>query len=450
MFAGYRNQDDLTRQVLIKHDEYICYRTGDLGRLDMNNRQIEYLGRRDYQVKIRGQRIELDEIEHTIMRCSPNISNCLVIKITNSSVDHLVAYIESNDQKYSTNDSDIRKFCMENLSPFMVPSFFIILDKFPLSQSGKIDRTRLPSPNIINIPKEQNITTSLMEQQLCSIVTQAFDISSSSLLDINATFAQLGGTSLGIVKILALIRQQKLVGSYPVDISILLDNPSVRQVAQALESLRSSHEQILNGQSLLENQYEKDKTMIHEYKTVNRSLLIETLGIMILIYVFVLPIYLALRISLILAPLIHLLSYILFKKLLELPLTDKWYLVYSSVYYRWWFLQRLWKLNSLWHRLLVGTSLYNTYLRLCSARIGLNVELRSILIDCPDLINIGENSFVGEDVVFSSIEYRDDNMFRLNSIQIGDYCSIGARSVLHSRVHINNQVIVKPLTSICK
>jgi hypothetical protein len=193
-----------------------------------------------------------------------------------------------------------------------------------------------------------------------------------------------------------------------------------------------------------------EKTTTHEYKTTSRSLLVETLGIIVLIYVFALPIYFALRISLILAPVLHLLSYILLKKLIELPSTDEWHLVYSSVYYRWWFLQRLWKLNTPWHQMLLATSLYNTYLRLSGARIGANVHLRSSLIDWPDLIDIGENSFVGEDVVLSSVEYRHDNMFKLNSIRIGAHCSIGARSVLHSRVHIGDQVTVKPLTSICK
>ena len=448
MFAGYRNRDDLTREVLIEHDGYLCYRTGDLGRLDTNNGQIEYLGRRDFQVKIRGQRIELDEIENTIMRCSPNISNCLVLKVTNASVDHLIAYIESTDEIYSTDDSDLRKFCNENLSPFMVPSFFIILDKFPLSQSGKIDRKRLPSPNIMDISKEQNVaSSSLMERQLCSIVAQAFDVSDSSLVNVNATFAQLGATSLGVVKVLSLIRQQKLAGSYPVDISILLGNPSVRQVAQMLESLCSSNETNTNGKV---DHHESQKVTTHKYTTASRSLLIETLGIIILIYLFVLPIYLALRIRLILAPMLHLLSYILLKKLLELPSTDEWHSVYSSVYYQWWFLQRLWKLNALWHHMFLGTSLYNSYLRLCGARIGVNVQLRTTLIDCPHLIDIDENSFIGEDVVFSSMEYRDGNMFRLNSIRIDTHCSIGARSVLYSRAHIGNHVTVKPVTSICK
>ena len=434
VFAGYRNQDELTRKVLIEHDGYLCYRTGDVGRLNINNGQIEYLGRRDHQIKIRGQRIELDEIENTIMRYSPQISNCLVVKVTDASIDRLVAYIENN----SLNENDIRKYCTSNLSPFMVPSFFMIIDKFPLNQSGKIDRLRLPLPNVNIISEEEHLPSSVMEHQLCSMITKAFEISQESLKNVNATFNQLGATSLGIVKLLELIRQENLSGSYPVDISILLDNPSIRQVAQTLELFRSSDQPELNA------------TINDQYKTVQRSFIIETVGIIGLIYIFALPIYFALRTSLILAPLLHLFVYILFKNFLPLPTTNEWHLIYSSSYYRWWFLQRLWKLNTLWHQMLIGTSLYNIYLRLCGAKIGVHVQLRTSVIDCPDLIDIGEDSFVGEEVVFNSMEYRNDNMFRLNSIQIGEHCSIGARSVLHSRVNIDNHVIVKPLTYIGK
>ncbi len=109
----------------------------------------------------------------------------------------------------------------------MILSFFIIIDKFPFNQSGKIDRSRLSLPNLNIISKEENLPSSLTEHQLYSIITKAFEISHQSLKDVNATFNQLGATSLGIVKLLELIRQENLSGSYPVDISILLDNPSI-------------------------------------------------------------------------------------------------------------------------------------------------------------------------------------------------------------------------------
>lgn len=179
-------------------------------------------------------------------------------------------------------------------------------------------------------------------------------------------------------------------------------------------------------------------------------MLIETLGILLLVYIFVMPIYLAFRFSLILAPILHLLAYIVFKRLFILPSLNESYFIYSLAYYRWWFLQRIWKLNDPWHRILQGTSLYNIYLRLCGAQIGVNVQLRTSLIDQPDLVDIGDNSFVAEDVVLSSMTYESDKTFRLTSVHIGARCKIGARSVLHSEVHIKDRVSVKPLTAISK
>ncbi|CAF3967375.1 unnamed protein product, partial [Rotaria sp. Silwood1] len=74
VFAGYTDEL-LTHQVLIDIDGKLCYRTGDLGRLNIESGQIEFKGRRDYQVKLRGQRIELDEIEQCILRASSTITN---------------------------------------------------------------------------------------------------------------------------------------------------------------------------------------------------------------------------------------------------------------------------------------------------------------------------------------------------------------------------------------
>ena len=162
------------------------------------------------------------------------------------------------------------------------------------------------------------------------------------------------------------------------------------------------------------------------------------------------PIYLALRFCLILTPMLHLLAYVMFKQLLMLPSLHESYQIYSLVYCRWWFLQRLWKLNDPWHRMLHGTSLYNIYVRLCGARIGANVHLQTNLIDLPELIDIGDNSFIGEDVVLSSMAHSAQTTFRFTPVHIGARCRIGARTVLHSQVHIEDRVVVKPLSAISK
>jgi len=248
VFAGYRNREDLNQKVLIKYDGLMCYRTGDFGRLNPKSGQLEFLGRFDHQIKLRGQRIELDEIELVILRSNSYISNCLITEVTNHSNDYLVAYIERNPN-YSINESEIRIFCQEHLSSFMVPSFFIILDKFPLLPSGKIDRHRLPKPDFMNISKNNEqlyIQLTSTEQKLCNIFKDALAISSSSL-NIEATFTELGATSLNIVKVLGLIRQQQVIGCHPVDLKILFDNPSIRQLAKKFDSLLTTHQTIDKG-----------------------------------------------------------------------------------------------------------------------------------------------------------------------------------------------------------
>jgi hypothetical protein len=131
----------------------------------------------------------------------------------------------------------------------MVPSYFIVLDQFPLNHSGKVDRARLPHPTVSSTSKDQNEILSPLEHKLCSIFSLAFGLSDPSLLNVGTTFAELGATSLGIIKALGLIRRQQLNGSHPVDISTLLANPSVRLLAQALNS-SFSHDDILTKGNL--------------------------------------------------------------------------------------------------------------------------------------------------------------------------------------------------------
>lgn len=450
VFIGYRNQNELTRQVVVNYKGSRCYRTGDFGRLNVQSGQLEFLGRRDHQIKIRGQRIELDGIEQVILHFDPKISNCLVVKGSIVSDEHLVAYLQCTDSQYSINENDLRTYCQQHLTSFMVPSFFIVLNEFPLNHSGKIDRARLPQPVVSSTMTNENQTLSSLEHELCSVFAVAFDLPDPSMLNVQATFAELGATSLGIIKALGLIRRQQLNGSHPIDINTLLANPSVRLLAKALES--SFPQNDASSKSTLTRDFpyfaESRADQYSSDEELSRSLFIETLSVLLLICVFTVPIYLGLRFCLLLTPLLHLLAYVMFKQWLMLPTLNESYQTYSLAYYRWWFLQRLWKLNDPWHRILHGTSLYNIFLRLCGARIGTNVHLRTSLIDLPELIDIGDNSFIAEDVVLSSMAHTSQTTFRFTPVHIGARCRIGARSVLHSHVHIEDRCVAKSLSSI--
>jgi tyrocidine synthetase-3 len=127
--------------MFVTIDKHVYLKTGDLARYNARG-ELVHAGRIDFQIKIRGQRVETSEIENKILNWSPSkISNCLVTKASHND-DLLVAYIVSNESKIDIEE--IREYCNKYLRQYMVPSIFIVLEQLPLNANGKIDRKRLP------------------------------------------------------------------------------------------------------------------------------------------------------------------------------------------------------------------------------------------------------------------------------------------------------------------
>lgn len=146
---GYRNQPDLTRTKFIAHPLREAagarlYRTGDLGRF-LPNGDIEFLGRIDEQVKFRGFRVELGEIE-AVLRRAPSVWEAAVILREDRPGDkRIVAYIIPEGEPLS--DGALRDHLRKSLPEYMLPSHFVRLASLPLNASGKLDRKRLPAPS---------------------------------------------------------------------------------------------------------------------------------------------------------------------------------------------------------------------------------------------------------------------------------------------------------------
>ncbi|KAF2762359.1 nonribosomal peptide synthetase 7 [Pseudovirgaria hyperparasitica] len=142
---GYRNKSELTRTKFIHNPfhEGLMYRSGDLARYDDQFR-ITVVGRADGQVKIRGHRIELGDIEATLSE-HPMISDVVVV----SKDERLIAYYIANSSgrnQTSKLDSMLRSWLTERLPVYSVPAFFVVLDAFPMTLNNKVDRNSLPDP----------------------------------------------------------------------------------------------------------------------------------------------------------------------------------------------------------------------------------------------------------------------------------------------------------------
>jgi acyl carrier protein len=205
---GYLNRPELTAEKFVPHPFGVdagarLYKTGDLARY-LADGNIEFLGRADHQVKLRGFRIELDEIE-SVLRQHDFVRDSAVITREDDSGDkRLVAYIIAR-QETEGIINELRAYLKERLPEYMVPSAFVLLEKLPLTSSGKLDRAALPDPEVSR-PEIDSLflePRSEVEQKIAAIWREALQLEK---VGVNDSFFDLGGHSLLMVRVHGLLR----------------------------------------------------------------------------------------------------------------------------------------------------------------------------------------------------------------------------------------------------
>jgi hypothetical protein len=228
VFTGYLGRDDLTEKTLIEIYGEIFYRTGDLVRMD-NNGLLHYQGRKDHQIKLHGQRIELGEIERCLLNIS--ISACVVMKWGD---DHLIAYVQTSD----INETQLREHCQSHLPPHMIPSIFIILEKLPLNTNGKIDRKRLPSPNLssstLPLSNELDSPCNQLEERVHAVWCQVLRRDGQQI-STKTSFFCIGGHSLLFIELYHRYQSLFDFDARELSIAALLQQPTIIQHAQLLQ-----------------------------------------------------------------------------------------------------------------------------------------------------------------------------------------------------------------------
>ncbi|MDJ0729381.1 MAG: non-ribosomal peptide synthase/polyketide synthase [Crocosphaera sp.] len=179
------------------------YKTGDLVRYSPDG-NIEYLGRIDNQIKLRGFRIELGEIE-TVLGHHPNVKTALVNLYEDDRENKsLVAYIIPKNEP-QPSPSELRQYLKAKLPEYMIPSFFILLEIFPLTPSGKVDRRALPAPNFDNDNLKEIIAPRNPIEEM--LVQSWGQILNRKQIGIKDDFFELGGHSLLATQLVANLRQ---------------------------------------------------------------------------------------------------------------------------------------------------------------------------------------------------------------------------------------------------
>lgn len=197
---GYLNNKVMTSEKFV-NDPFSqttkMYKTGDLGRI-LPNRVIEYLGRNDRQVKIKGYRIELHEIESKLYK-HPSIKNSAVTVKEDSRGKLMCAYYCAEP---SLTSQDLKEFLQNELPDYMVPSYFIRLEEIPLSTNGKIDYLRLPDPFFERLRKNCIAARNESELALVNLWATVLGISQEEI-SIEDDFFDLGGDSIIAMRLLS-------------------------------------------------------------------------------------------------------------------------------------------------------------------------------------------------------------------------------------------------------
>ncbi|WP_017326782.1 non-ribosomal peptide synthetase [Synechococcus sp. PCC 7336] len=232
---GYLNQPELTTERFIpnlfdRESVSRLYKTGDLARY-LPDGNIEFLGRIDNQVKIRGFRIELGEVEAVLLQL-PNVVDGLVLAREDIPGDkRLVAYVVPTQKQALTLDT-LRNFMKQKLPSYMVPNIFLVLEAFPLTPNGKIDRRALPVPDRCRQNPESTYIAprTPVEQKLAEIWAKVLWLEHE--ISIHDNFFDLGGHSLLSVRLVAEIEQ---VFKQELPVAALFQLSTIAELAPLLE-----------------------------------------------------------------------------------------------------------------------------------------------------------------------------------------------------------------------
>ncbi|PKM50199.1 MAG: hypothetical protein CVV02_12595 [Firmicutes bacterium HGW-Firmicutes-7] len=232
---GYWNMEEKTNEMFVKDfitGEGRVFKSGDLGRL-LPDGSIEYIGRKDFQIKINGNRVEPDEIE-AIISGMVGIRNCVVTVIKKEEdQNYLAAYYVVKD-KMELEVGYIKQMLQNKLPDYMVPTYFIPLKELPLTPNGKIDRCRLPQAYENNSERAFEEPRNDIERILQKIWKEVLGI---ERIGINDSFFELGGHSL---KATSLVSKMHKELNIKIPFKQVFHTPSIKEIASYIKGLEEN------------------------------------------------------------------------------------------------------------------------------------------------------------------------------------------------------------------
>ncbi|TPG69307.1 amino acid adenylation domain-containing protein [Brevibacillus laterosporus] len=242
---GYLNRADLTAEKFVSNriiGQGTLYKTGDLARW-LPDGNIEYLGRLDHQVKIRGYRIELGEIETALLQAASARETAVVARENTYGQQELCAYVVTEEELVV---SKLREALATFMPSYMIPSYFVQLDRLPLTSSGKLDRKALPEPEDCQNARGEYVAPRSETEELLANMWR--DVLGVPQIGIQDHFFELGGDSIKALQISSRLYQY----GFGITVKDLFQYPTIGELSPHVSRIRQSIDQgLVEGEVVL-------------------------------------------------------------------------------------------------------------------------------------------------------------------------------------------------------
>ena len=455
---GYLGRPELTAEKFLPNPwmqqphEARLYRTGDLARIDAQG-QVQCLGRVDDQVKVRGFRVELGEIEAVLSQQQAVGTAAVVLKPV-SEIEQLVAYIVASAGA-QVEVAPLRASLRAALPPYMVPSHFEVVDTIPRLTSGKIDRKALRAlpMEVADHAADSDTPETDAEAALFAALERFFP---GLPIRRNADFFDdLGGHSLLAARLVSALRQDARFAHMTV-------NDVYRQrrlgaIGAAMAAGSAAHAGAALPPFTLVPRTRRWLCGVAQALTLPFMIILQIMNWLAPFFTYHYytgepgdSIARAVLASVLVFLASHLFSLgvaVASSRVLLRGIAAGRYPLWGAVYFRWWLADRLHQVAPAY--LLSGSSLYNSYLRAMGAHIGADVVIGSVTIRQPHLLRIGDGASVGANVNLENVRVERGELV-VGAIDIGAEAYVGSYAVMEGDTAIAPQGRLEGLAALAR
>jgi len=452
---GYLNREDLTAQKFFETDQFNgiperYYRSGDLAKYAPNGDLI-FIGRTDEQVKVRGFRVELAEIESLLVKCDGVQAAAVSL---NYDSQQLSAYVVLGNAG-EINREEISRFLRQSVPYYMIPATLDIISSLPITSSQKIDRKRLPPPlTPLTFSSQKTIIPPISEIEQAMVRIIARNINREDISMDDNFFEDLGGHSLLAALVVSEMRELEMFGN--MSVVDVYKFPVLSDLATELEQKRLKIDAFPQKERDIHTPPRRTYYTCTFFQGASLIFLILFFGIEWLGPFFVYSYYYQADNGVMYSLYMSLLMYFaLLPALSVIAIGFKWavigkikagkYKLWGSYYYRFWIVDKVINICPITY--FTGTNIMNVFLRLVGAKVGKNCYINTSSISAFDLFKAGDNVSISTDCHLKGFTIADGYL-HIGSIELEDNVFLGTRCCIAHNTRMGKNSSIEDLTLI--